>query len=201
VGAVWRVGQRLSQQNAYDNVELDGILARVTSSMDGELRASAVCPLCVDFVEEPPVRAPALGICGAVSEADSWLFASRGEDGRRERNGVYSAGADIVPANIFGGAGGTGQYVDAIRDTTGYTIKLSTSGSVSGVNYFGYWLSALDPGNQIVFREGLRLRPCPLLMSSPRSGLARRATRGQGLMGIAETRSLDSVTTISSMLS
>jgi hypothetical protein len=68
--------------------------------------------------------------------------------------GVYSAGADIVPANIFGGAGGIGQYVDAIRDTTGYTIKLSTSGSVSGVNYFGYWLSALDPGNQIVFKEG-----------------------------------------------
>jgi hypothetical protein len=68
--------------------------------------------------------------------------------------GVYSAGADIVPANIFGGAGGPGQYVDAIRDTTGYTIKLSTSGSVSGMNYFGYWLSALDPGNQIVFKEG-----------------------------------------------
>ena len=35
--------------------------------------------LIVDFVEEPPVLAPALGICGDVSEADSWLFASQGE--------------------------------------------------------------------------------------------------------------------------
>jgi hypothetical protein len=68
--------------------------------------------------------------------------------------GVYSAGADIVPADIFGGAGGTGQYVDAIGGTTGYTIKLSTSGGVPGVNYFGYWLSALDPGNELVFKEG-----------------------------------------------
>ena len=40
----------------------------------------------VDFVEEPPVVAPALGICGAVSEADSCLFALFGEDGRREWN-------------------------------------------------------------------------------------------------------------------
>jgi hypothetical protein len=44
------------------------------------------CPLHVDFVEEPPVLAPALGICGDVSEADSWLSTSCGEDGRRERN-------------------------------------------------------------------------------------------------------------------
>jgi hypothetical protein len=68
-------------------------------------------------------------------------------------SGVYSAGAEIVPADIFGGAGGTGQYVDSIGGTTGYTIKLSTSGTVPGVNYFGYWLSALDPGNEIVFKE------------------------------------------------
>ena len=43
-------------------------------------------PQGVDFVEEPPVLTPALGVCGDVSEAESWLFASCGEDGRRERN-------------------------------------------------------------------------------------------------------------------
>jgi hypothetical protein len=42
------------------------------------------CPLHVDFVEEPPVLAPALGICGDVSEAESWLFASQGEGWLRE---------------------------------------------------------------------------------------------------------------------
>ena len=41
-------------------------------------------PLHVDFVEEPPVVAPALWICSAVSEADSCRFASCGEDRRRE---------------------------------------------------------------------------------------------------------------------
>jgi hypothetical protein len=68
--------------------------------------------------------------------------------------GTYSAGADIVPANEFGGANGTGQYVDAIGGTTGYTVSLATSGAALGVNYFGYWLSALDMGNQLDFLEG-----------------------------------------------
>jgi hypothetical protein len=66
--------------------------------------------------------------------------------------GVYSPGADIIPANIYGGAGGTGQFVTAIGGTNGYTIMLSTKG-VPGVNYFGYWLSALDQGNQLTFKE------------------------------------------------
>jgi hypothetical protein len=34
------------------------------------------CLLHVDCVEDPPVVARALGICGAISEADSWLFAT-----------------------------------------------------------------------------------------------------------------------------
>ncbi len=69
--------------------------------------------------------------------------------------GTYSSGAFISPATQFGGAGGTGQFVDAIGGTAGYTIKLSTSGAASpGVNYFGYWLSALDMGNQLEFLKG-----------------------------------------------
>ena len=43
-----------------------------------------LCPLHVDFVEEPPVVAAALWICSAVSAADSCLFALCGEDRRRE---------------------------------------------------------------------------------------------------------------------
>jgi hypothetical protein len=65
--------------------------------------------------------------------------------------GTYR-GATIAPADQFGGAGGTGNYVDALANTAGYTISLTTSG-VPGVNYFGYWLSALDAGNQIVFKR------------------------------------------------
>jgi hypothetical protein len=43
------------------------------TSYDGERRLDLECPLNVDFVEEPAVLVPALGICGDVSEADSWL--------------------------------------------------------------------------------------------------------------------------------
>ena len=51
---------------------------------DGAYGCDLRCPLNVDFVEEPLSWAAALGICGAVSEADSCLFASCGEDRRRE---------------------------------------------------------------------------------------------------------------------
>ena len=54
--------------------------------MPKQMIANPLCPVYVDFVEEPPVLTPALGVCGDVSEAESWLFASCGEDGRRERN-------------------------------------------------------------------------------------------------------------------
>jgi hypothetical protein len=68
--------------------------------------------------------------------------------------GTYSSGAFISAPTEFGGAGGTGQFVDAIGGTTGYTIMLSASGAAHGVNYFGYWLSALDMGNQLEFLRG-----------------------------------------------
>ena len=72
-------------------------------------------------------------------------------------NGIYSAGADIMPADIYGGTRGTGSYIAALGGTDGYTISLATSG-VPGVNYFGFWLSALDAGNQVVFkREGVQV--------------------------------------------
>ncbi len=65
--------------------------------------------------------------------------------------GTYSSGACIETPTQYGGAGGSGLFVDAIGGTSGYTITLTTSSSVPGVNYFGFWLSALDMGNQLVF--------------------------------------------------
>jgi hypothetical protein len=64
--------------------------------------------------------------------------------------GTYSGIPNIVDANVYGGANGTGHYIDAFGGTGGYTLDLATS-SIPGVNYFGYWLSALDRGNQVVF--------------------------------------------------
>lgn len=55
----------------------------------------------------------------------------------------------VNSADQYGGAGGTGQYAASFSDT-GYTLDL-TSTVPGGVNYFGYWLSALDAGNSVSF--------------------------------------------------
>lgn len=60
--------------------------------------------------------------------------------------GTYSGSYNILAANQFGGAGGTGNYIS----TSGtYTLTLS-----SNANYFGLWFSALDAGNQLSFYNG-----------------------------------------------
>ncbi len=68
--------------------------------------------------------------------------------------GVYT-NLDTLPADQYGGAGGKGSYAVTFS-AKGYTLDLSTS-IASGVNYFGYWLSALDRGNVVSFYEKEKL--------------------------------------------
>jgi hypothetical protein len=66
--------------------------------------------------------------------------------------GTYAAsgnGIQINAADQYGGAGGTGKYIVAFEKTP-YTLTLS-SDLKGGVNYFGFWLSALDKGNFVTF--------------------------------------------------
>ncbi len=65
--------------------------------------------------------------------------------------GTYS-GVTINGADQYGGAGGTGNYAVTFS-STGYSLGLSTT-NPDGVNYFGYWLSALDAGNQVTISRG-----------------------------------------------
>lgn len=58
-------------------------------------------------------------------------------------------GVTIKDADRYGGAGGTGQYAVAWQNAP-YQLDLTTSDG-SDVNYFGYWLSALDAGNLLDF--------------------------------------------------
>lgn len=73
--------------------------------------------------------------------------------------GEYS-GVNIMPADQFGGAGNTGRYAVAglENDIRSYSIKFSQPAedgdSYQGINYFGYWLSALDAGNTVEFFNG-----------------------------------------------
>jgi len=59
---------------------------------------------------------------------------------------------ELSNANQYGGAGGAGKYAVAFGSTP-YTLKFTTDRTLfpHGVNYFGYWLSALDSGNQVTF--------------------------------------------------
>lgn len=62
--------------------------------------------------------------------------------------GDYS-GVDILGADQYGGVGGVGNYASTFG-TAGYSLNLSTS-DPAGINYFGFWLSALDSGNTLTF--------------------------------------------------
>ncbi|MGI4854165.1 MAG: Npun_F0296 family exosortase-dependent surface protein [Janthinobacterium lividum] len=57
--------------------------------------------------------------------------------------GTYSGSYNVVSANQYGGAGGSGNF---ITTTGSYSLSLSSS-----ANYFGLWFSALDNGNQLSF--------------------------------------------------
>ena len=65
--------------------------------------------------------------------------------------GTY-AGVQINSADQYGGAGGAGKYPVAFAATP-YQVSLTTT-LATGINYFGFWLSALDAGNQVSFYNG-----------------------------------------------
>lgn len=62
--------------------------------------------------------------------------------------GTYT-GVQINSYDQYGGAGGAGNYAVTFA-TGGYTLDLGTD-NPNGINYFGFWLSALDRGNQLEF--------------------------------------------------
>ncbi len=75
--------------------------------------------------------------------------------------GTYSgpSGVQINPADQYGGAGGVGNYAVAFGSTP-YSVSLSSNPALDpqGINYFGYWLSALDSGNVVTFyRAGVQV--------------------------------------------
>jgi hypothetical protein len=69
--------------------------------------------------------------------------------------GTYGPTAvEILPADLFGGAGGVGHYIVAFPGTP-YQLKLANDPvqNPDGINFFGYWLSALDDGNTVTFKK------------------------------------------------
>jgi hypothetical protein len=69
-------------------------------------------------------------------------------------SGTYT-GVQVLGADQYGAAGGSGNYAVTFS-STGYSLDLSTS-RPGGVTYFGFWLSALDRGNEVSFFTGSNL--------------------------------------------
>ena len=65
--------------------------------------------------------------------------------------GTYTGGYSVVGANTYGGAGGTGNYLE-LNGPASYALQLSAP-----QNYFGIWFSALDPGDELQFYDGSTL--------------------------------------------
>lgn len=68
----------------------------------------------------------------------------------------------VIPADQFGGAGGSDYGVVGLNSPNrSYTIDITTTVdgvAGNGVNYFGYWLSALDGENYVSFwKEGVKV--------------------------------------------
>ena len=83
------------------------------------------------------------------------VLANKNVTGNGDISGTYSKGFQYYKADQYGGAGGTGDYAEVKGNWTphAYSLTLTTSGNLPGVNYFGLWFSALDANNQLEFYE------------------------------------------------
>jgi hypothetical protein len=66
-------------------------------------------------------------------------------------SGTYTGAITISAANEYGGVSRTDYFATVSKNS--YTLNLTTSGNIPGVNYFGLWFSALDSGNDLKFYE------------------------------------------------
>jgi len=62
-------------------------------------------------------------------------------------------GGRIDKANVFGSAGGVGNHIVTFQNLKAIDVTFTTTLD-SGLNYFGYWLSALDGQNRLAFYKG-----------------------------------------------
>ena len=133
-----------------------GFAFGVTASLLAAGSAQATIPFTVSLESEAPgVQSSSSGFDAVgverfegVSTGNNLNFVSN--FGGSVFTGQYS-GVQINSADQYGGAGGTGQYAVTFTNA-GYSVDLSSS-EPGGVTYFGFWLSALDGGNNVSFYQ------------------------------------------------
>jgi hypothetical protein len=125
------------------------------------LAASASAAHAVPFL----VTYEAAGVTNSTAGFD-YFGVETFEDRVRDERQTFEASFDdvtlryndvlIIGVDQYGGAGyPVNQYAVAGLNavSSSYTIDILAEGA-SGINYFGYWLSALDAGNMVAFYSG-----------------------------------------------
>ncbi len=103
----------------------------------GEAQLCGVSPTCVIGTENFDALASTGGLFDYVS-----TFGNNGQI-----TGAFTGSGLIFPADQYGGAGGTGNYL-TVQDGQTETVTLN-----EGVNFFGLWFSALDATNSLSFYQ------------------------------------------------
>lgn len=126
--------------------------------------AQAALPLYFDIsIENPGVTTTTTTFLGTGPDTQ---FGVETFDGRSTGISTFSTdfggspitatytNVNIRNADQYGGAGNSGQYaVAGLGQNSSYSIEFTKTGE-NGINYFGYWLSALDGGNKVEFWSG-----------------------------------------------
>lgn len=120
------------------------------------LASSAVSAAVVVTAEAPGVQNSTAGFSFIGVETFDARSTGNGQTfgttfGGSAFSGTYT-NVQIDSANQYGGAGGNTNHAVTFSGT-GYTLDLTTA-LPGGVNYFGFWLSALDGQNQLKFFNG-----------------------------------------------
>ncbi len=137
-------------------LQLAGIAALLSASAAQAVVAPAI-PFTVSLESEAPGIQNSRALFHAVGvERFEDVGTGHGQSfntnfGGSAFNGTYT-GIEVLGFDQYGGAGGTGQYAVTFN-SSGYSLDLST-GLPGGVTYFGFWLSALDGGNNVTFFSG-----------------------------------------------
>lgn len=131
-------------------------IALATTALFGAQAAQAALPGFTVSVENPGVQNSTAGFDYFGIETFNAAPSGVGNYVSNFGGGITGTytNVNVINANQYGGAGGSGKYaVAGISQTSSYSIDFTHTGS-NGINYFGYWLSALDAGNTVEFFSG-----------------------------------------------
>jgi hypothetical protein len=130
-------------------------LALAFAALLSTTAANAVMPITVSLESEKPgIQASTSGFNFVGVEKFDSQKTGTGQSFETDfgSSGIFTGkytGVQILKQDKYGAAGGKGNYAVTFSNK-GYSLDLATKLD-TGVTYFGFWLSALDRGNNVTF--------------------------------------------------